>query len=190
MQDIESIVGYFSGGISVGFALFVILGRKFLDSYIAEKGKNLATKEDIRAITEKVEDVKHKYAQLLEDQKARHQLRLAAIDRRLQVHQEAYLLWRKLIAHANSEKNWDVVMECQSWWSQNCLYLGGQARAAFRDAYEAAFHHPDLTKDGRNKEAVRKNWKKLFGAGPEIVEAAELPSLGETEAKLVSNSAR
>jgi hypothetical protein len=189
MQDIGSILGYFSGGVSVGLALFAILGRKYLESYLTEKGKNLATKEDIKDITHQVEAIKNQYAQLLEEQKARNQLRLAAIDRRLQAHQEAYSLWRKLIAYVHSDENSGVVMECQTWWSQNCLYLGAQARAAFRDGYEAAYNHPALVKDHSNASLVKENWKILIRAGPKIVEAAELPSLGETEAKLVDNSA-
>ncbi len=150
MQDIGSILGYFSGGVFVGLTLFGIFGRKYLESYLTEKGKNLATKEDIQDITHQVEAIKNQYAQLLEEQKARNQLRLAAIDRRLQAHQEAYALWRKMIAYVHSDKNADVVMECQTWWSQNCVYLGERARAAFRDAYEAAYDHPDLVKDRSN----------------------------------------
>ena len=49
--------------LSVG-CLFLF--RKYLFSYSAEKGKNLATKEDISEITKKVEDVKSEYVMELE----------------------------------------------------------------------------------------------------------------------------
>jgi len=44
--------------------------RKYLFSYASEKGKNLATKEDITQITNKIEAVKHDYASQLESTKA------------------------------------------------------------------------------------------------------------------------
>ncbi|EOW0803616.1 hypothetical protein ACN2MB_004657 [Vibrio parahaemolyticus] len=44
--------------------------RKYLLSYANEKGKNLATKEDIEGITKKIEGVKHEYAIQLESTKA------------------------------------------------------------------------------------------------------------------------
>ncbi|XPF93093.1 hypothetical protein ACM9HF_13820 [Colwellia sp. RE-S-Sl-9] len=44
--------------------------RKFLFSYSSEKGKNLATKEDIESITKKIEDVKLVHAKQLESTRA------------------------------------------------------------------------------------------------------------------------
>ena len=54
--------------ILIGLQVLILLGigslflfRKYLFSYSSEKGKNLATKEDIGDITRKVEDVKTGY---------------------------------------------------------------------------------------------------------------------------------
>jgi hypothetical protein len=74
--------------------------REFLPSYLRRKGENLATKEDIAAITELQKAVEHRFNELLEDSKQRHALRLAALDRRLAAHQEAFSLWRELLAGA------------------------------------------------------------------------------------------
>jgi len=59
--------------IVVGLQILVLLGigslflfRKYLFSYSTEKGKNLATKEDIEEITRKVEEVKSEYIGELE----------------------------------------------------------------------------------------------------------------------------
>ena len=43
-----------------------LLLRDYLPGYFQEKGKNLATKEDIREITEKIEAVRAEYAKQLE----------------------------------------------------------------------------------------------------------------------------
>lgn len=48
----------------------IFLFRKYLFSYSSEKGKNLATKEDIGEITNKIEIVKLDYAQQLESTRA------------------------------------------------------------------------------------------------------------------------
>ena len=59
--------------ILIGLQILVLLGigclflfRKYLFSYSSEKGKNLATKEDIEEITRKVEEVKTEYLGELE----------------------------------------------------------------------------------------------------------------------------
>ena len=95
--------------IATGVALLLL--RSFFPSYFNEKGKNLATKEDIGEITEAVESVKedytkrlkeleHQNALVLEQLRMNQQLRLAAVEKRLAAHQEAFALWRRLIASA------------------------------------------------------------------------------------------
>lgn len=51
--------------------------KDFFPSYTREKGKNIATKEDIELITEKIESVKVEYAKSLELAKARIQIEFA-----------------------------------------------------------------------------------------------------------------
>ncbi|MFV8411843.1 hypothetical protein [Vibrio owensii] len=47
----------------------LFLFRKYLFSYSSEKGKNLATKEDVSEITEKIENIRFDYADQLERSK-------------------------------------------------------------------------------------------------------------------------
>ena len=68
-----------------------------------------------------------------------HQLRLAALDRRLQAHQEAFALWRGLLADMHDPARiGDAVRKCEDWWNNNCLYLSPDARQAFVQAYLTA----------------------------------------------------
>ncbi|MBN1929170.1 MAG: hypothetical protein JW764_06480 [Chlorobiaceae bacterium] len=60
----------------VGVVLGLLL-RNFFPSYSKEKGKNLATKEDIQGITEKIESVKAEYAKSIEAVKTKLQLEAA-----------------------------------------------------------------------------------------------------------------
>jgi hypothetical protein len=63
-----------------GLMLFM---RHLLPSYVAEKGKNLATKEDIGAITREIESVKATYAENIEALRA-------ALSSRSHIHQVRY----------------------------------------------------------------------------------------------------
>jgi hypothetical protein len=104
-------VGTFLSGAGTMLAGYFLslFTRRYLPSYVAEKGKNAATKEDIEVITEKVEAVKaafeadrqareHQSRLFLQTQDFTHQMRLAALDRRLQAHQEAYTQLARLVA--------------------------------------------------------------------------------------------
>lgn len=172
----------------------LLLWRSFFPSYLSEKGKNLATKEDIAAITKQVEDVKelylrrlkeleHQNALVLEQLRSQQQLRLAAVERRLEAHQVAFTLWRRLVGAAHSEDVHPLVLECQDWWEKNCLYLGPEARDSFNRAYFAAASHRELTRARVDAEKVKANWALLMKAGDDIVVGVQLPSLGSRESE-------
>jgi hypothetical protein len=162
-------------------------------SYLKSKGKNLATKEDIETITDKIESVKSDYAQKLEsiahenkmirDQlHQRHEMKLAALDKRLAVHQEAYTLWWEMMGKANKkDERGDFIIKCQNWYVNNSLYLTKESRNAFHDAYMAADIHPDLLRDRVSAKELKENFNKILRAGQILVEAVSLPSLGENE---------
>ena len=176
----------------LGVGAIVLLLRS-LRSYATEKGKNLATKEDIGTITREVEKVRSEYAErfeslaqqnrlLLEHTRQRHELRLAALDRRLAAHQEAYVLWWRLLGSVHKEQEiGNVVTECQDWWVHNRLYLEPEAAEAFSAAYHAAFSHRDYLQARLERSELEENWRKIRIAGEIIVKAVQLPSLQEGE---------
>ena len=181
---------------SIAFAtaagVLLLLIRSFLPSYFTEKGKNLATKEDIGEITAVVESVKEDYTKhlkelehqnnlVLEQLRMNQQLRIAAVEKRLSAHQEAFTLWRRLIASAHDDSLSALVLECQDWWNKNCLYLSAEARDAFNNAYSLALNHRTLAESNRDLEAVRKYSEIIYGAGGIIVAGVQLPSLGVRE---------
>ena len=114
-EEVRFVVSAASGlgvGILVAGLITWLLLKHYVPSYLNEKGKNLATKEDVAAITHEVERVRLEYNTLIEEVRARNQLRMAALDKRLQAHQEAFALWRKLTGR--SAQPADVIMECQT----------------------------------------------------------------------------
>lgn len=168
------------GGIVGGLLVFVFL-KSFLPSYLSQKATNLATKEDISEITNHVEQIKSQYALLLEASKARHQLRLAAIDKRLEAHQEALRLWRSMYSAVHTSEIGKAVMECQDWWTENCLYLEPEVRIAFSDAYTAAQCHSSYLNDHTNPQLAKNNWEVIIDFPNQLFAAVQLPPLTSTE---------
>lgn len=63
--------------VIVGIAIISLAGKIYLPKYVAEKAKNLATKEDIEGITDQIENVKSSYAHSLEKAKSKLQVKSA-----------------------------------------------------------------------------------------------------------------
>ncbi len=173
----EAMIRYGFEAVVAGVVVFLLV-KYFLPGYLSEKGKNLATKEDIVEITNKIEEVKSQYQEINENLKATHQLRLAAIDKRLEVHQEAYGLWRKINGNIGTENIQSVVLECDEWWSKNSLYLEPEPREAFLASWVAA---KDLAwyEENSDQKIVMECRKKIEAAGEAITTAIELPTLNE-----------
>ncbi len=94
IMEIERLIfifGTFGSGAIIGAGIIFFLIKSYIPSYLKEKGKNLATKEDIAAITDEIEGVKIGYASVLEELKSDHQLKHASIEREKSIKKEVYL---------------------------------------------------------------------------------------------------
>ncbi len=91
IEKIMSHLGSLGLGAVIGALAVYFLLKSFLPSYFSEKGKNLATKEDVASITDKVESVKTDYAKVLEELRNNNQLKLAEIERERNIKKEVYL---------------------------------------------------------------------------------------------------
>lgn len=191
IREIISLLKDIKGGVPISAISLFLLGiivliTSILGSYLKIKGQNLAIKEDIADITRKVEGIKIDYAKELEDFSHHNKLKMAALDKRLAAHQEAYKMWLQLrrFVH-NKEKSIDIVIKCQIWWEENCLYLDKDAREAFISACHAVALHSDLIVGEVPKEEVSENWKIINGGGEAIIRGAGLPSFGKDELETI-----
>lgn len=91
IEKLISLLGSFGFGAILGGGIIYLLIKSFLPSYLSEKAKNLASKEDIELITEKVESVKLDYAHLLEEVRSNYQLKFAAVEREKNTKKEVYM---------------------------------------------------------------------------------------------------
>ncbi len=196
IEMLLALFGSFGLGGLIAALLVSYLFKSYLPSYFAEKGKNLATKEDIGLITNEIEKVKIDYARnlqeiihqnnlLVEQIRGNNQLRTAALEKRLQAHQEAFTLWRKLLHSVHEDGIVKIVIECQDWWDKNCLYLTPEARTAFNAAYHNACNYPGYSKAG-NPEILDRCWDRIERAGEIIVSGAELPPIEQQESIILS----
>jgi len=113
------------------------------------------------------------------------QLKLAALEKRLDAHQKAFSIWRRIVFNLYKDTIGDVVIEAQNWWENNCLYLGVKSRAAFFHCLNFAVHHSDMRKS-RNREydykkEIKESWDTIMLPGKTLVEEVNLPSFGEEE---------
>lgn len=173
--------------ILIGILAFLggLLVREFLPGYFRKKGENLATKEDITELTNLQKGVEHRFNELIENSKQRHGLRLAALDRRLAAHQEAFSLWRELLSNIHGDKVGPVVLRCQEWWEQNCLYLEPSVRDAFVQAYSAAHSHHSYTAALADSKIIDENWREISNFPKVLFDAIQFPPIRQVDAENV-----
>jgi hypothetical protein len=100
--------------------------------------------------------------------------------KRVDAHQAAFLLWRKLLAvvHGEHDARRKAIREAYDWWEHNCLYLSGEARVAFFRLLTNVDLHGIFLLDHKDKRtdetdrAVRKNWKEIMDVGRILIEGA------------------
>ncbi|PTP74909.1 chromosome partitioning protein ParA [Vibrio splendidus] len=91
IKELFQLFGSLGLGAIIGAGFVFVILKSFLPSYLSSKATNLATKEDIGAITHEVELVRAGYAKVLEELKNNHQLKLASIEREKVLKKEVYL---------------------------------------------------------------------------------------------------
>ena len=157
-------------------------GAAYFGAYFHEKGRSAATKEDIHHITTKIESIKKSFALEIEERKHQNSLQHAALEKRLEVHQQAFSLWWELFFSVYSDEVVENVQKCEKFWVENNLYLSESARHAFRAAYSSAKEHSQLVDNLRGKGPestadVQANFQRIKRAGDEITKSVALPPL-------------
>ena len=117
----------------------------------------------------------------------KQQWELAALDKRLEVHQAAYAMWQRIVSVVyDSDQIGKVVVEAQDWWNNNCLYLDAASRHAFRNCLASALSHKDLLRgpqprDGETKKMIKESWNTIMKPGETLPAGVALPDLEEQE---------
>ena len=114
-------------------------------------------------------------------------LSMAALDKRLAVHQEAFVRWNEIVMVIRGGNIHNKIREAEQWWIENCLYLDSNVNEAFTQFLEEAQYHyyatqvyrSDVDKGADTAESERvlkENENKIAKVGHVIFAACELPS--------------
>lgn len=154
----------------------------YFSNYGAQKGKNLADKEDIQTLTNLVESVKAQHAAEIERIKAHLQLRGALLEKRLAAHQHVFtLLKRAMICASNRERSTQVRNELETWMDENCLWLDEQTRESVWEACRAIHPYGESVRNKLSLEEQSEVFQPLLRAQSLVVASIDLPSVSTAE---------
>ena len=106
--------------------------------------------------------------------------RLVALEKRMEVHQDAFQIWRKLIFSLNKPKERDeIVLRGQDWWNKNCLYLDAKSRDSFHSSLILAWG----IDNSMSVKERRKEFNEINATGKHLIEGVHLPFRGKVESE-------
>lgn len=184
-EEIQAMAKGLAEGQAVWYLGSAVIGGAItgLAAYLAEKGKNRATREDIAAITREVENVRDVFNRQMEDLKAHHQLRMVAAERRMQAHQEAYKLW--LGFHITVRHDYETmqhkISDAHAWFSSNCIFLTPTARAAFVEMTQTILVYADIQASGAPENEKKKLLNSYTTLGNIFLTEIDLPTLSRSD---------
>jgi hypothetical protein len=185
-EEIQAMAKGLAEGQAIWYLLSAVIGGAItgLGGYLAEKGKNRATKEDVGTLTQEVERVRADFNRQLEDLKAHHQLRMVAAEKRLQAHQDAYSQWRSLLIATTTAQSEVINMQfakAESWFHSNCIFLGPSSREAMADALKSVWAHNQLDIKTADPNLVMRIWQGIERAGNVFLAEVDLPPMSQQE---------
>lgn len=117
------------------------------------------------------------------DLQRKDKYKLVAVERRLEVHQQAFNHWcklRKVIHEQDVNKRNNAIKEAEDFFCNNCLYLEKNTREEFRNVISLVANYPILLENwkhqdaGPDKEEAHKDmidaWNRIFKF-PEIIQS-------------------
>jgi hypothetical protein len=125
---------------------------------------------------------------MLEEVKARHQLRLAAVDKRLSVHQEAFTHWHSL--YTTQLDGFDNIIKAASdWWNHNCIYLEPSVRDAFLNVMnqERLFRQRKLIGE-IDLETIHRHWDEMTAFPSLLFDAMQIPRFSEVASETLNGN--
>jgi len=117
--------------------LLIYVGIVALGFYIRIFIKSTIEKSVDHQFDVKLEKFKQDFTREMTALERKDKFRLAALDRRLETHQEAYALARKMFQtlHSNSEEKHEIIKKVDDFLDRQCLFLTNETRQSFREAF-------------------------------------------------------
>lgn len=115
----------------------ILAGIAALAVYIRTFIKSTVEKSIGHEFDERLETFKQDFAREQEARERKDKFRLAALEKRLEVHQRAFALARGMIHTLNSaeqEERNELAKECRTFWDEQSLYLSNEIRKQFQES--------------------------------------------------------
>lgn len=133
----------------------------------------------------KVEKARLENENLRFKEKFQQEMKLAALDKRLQVHQEAYTHWLNVTRYMYNYKLVRPFLDqALNWWDKNCLYLFPEVALEFRRALLKAGNLESI-RGGLNPDALVEYQQGIINVGGLIQSSMGLPVIGEDEIRRI-----
>jgi hypothetical protein len=163
--------------IFISIGLFTLYLRTYVKSTVE---KTVGHQFDI-----KLEKFKQDFAKEINALERKDKYRLAALDKRLEVHQLAFGLSLEMYnnIHAKLEIKNEIIKKLDNFWKNNSLYLTNNARNAFRTGYNNYVMYDtwkEIMRDTHNKEDSQNLLKafEYFSIIPQIlIEEVDLEAM-------------
>ncbi len=111
--------------------------------------------------------------------KRKNELRLAALDKRLDAHQKAYSISNMFRNNINVEDSrGKMINQFDEFWNNYCLYLAPNSRKAIMELYKKYMEFPDIP---RNEKPGKLFIDLLKKTKYTLEKDVELPPLGNQE---------
>ena len=127
-----------------------------------------------RKTANEILNLQNEHAKTLEESRQKHQSNLAAVEVRLQVHQQAFTRLLGLLKQRDPEVLRSHARECEIWWTENCLYLSEEASKAYR-ALCSSFPHQVSYDNNGDILLPASTWALLTDAFTSIHKVPGLP---------------
>jgi hypothetical protein len=109
----------------------------------------------------------------------RANFRLAALEKRLEAHQEAYRLWHEMVLALNDPgKGPETAVRCQHWWFSHCLYLDANVREEFFACAQEAFVYCDLKMPDKREE-TKARFERIYRVFDLLEMGVQLPAISD-----------
>lgn len=201
MDDLNKVVLILNFLFLIALFVFVIFAKSYFPKYLENKAKNLATKEDMGEITSIVESIKQSKAIELELLAQQHRfeimrleqvndLRMAALDKRLEVYQDAYeLVYGMLEAVGHRAEEIKILQKAGEFWKTKSLYMSEEVRAKIDKAMLATNMY-ESTRDPSSPVSLADLRKQISDTLRSIEAAVNLPSFVNAAEVEAENSLR
>ena len=140
----------------------------------------ICTVKGNRKTAREIVNLQNQHADALERSRQKHELNLAALEKRLEAHQQAFTLLWKFFAPNSPEALSSHARECEIWWVENCLYLNEEASRAFRAVCSGFVRSVSYNSEGEMLLSG-STWSLFVDAFENIQKVPGLPSLNSEE---------